>query len=630
MSRKLTVSVFLLTVASCWFLGTRPASAVINLNPDPGAAGIPANLRNYLRNCDGGGQSPAFVQWLSQAGNPSVTTLNVTAGQPFVNVDLRFAGAVCFSPSSTLQTQLRVMGSSVTPNGSVDPTLTGRTLNITFSPNQNAPGTYRFAATQFRLNAPAGGFQGNVRYFLTLDNRVINRFPTRHECVTPPSPVVNGWNFAGCPPSGVILAIQINAPPPPVDAGNCSVSAPSGIYPGSTFAASFVANNTGDFNWSVNNATPQRWRMRDPSFNGQWGAASETEIRGGEVRNSPFGQLLFGGDTANWTQNFTAPGTPGRYTFDWRIFRGGVGYLGAICSQTIDVIERPYFRTYGGDVFVGGGQGAGCAPPDTDAGILGVTHTTHTAAGSQLANFALGFIMETASAQVRNGGANPKDLSFANTNPQLDGAIPGAGLYTTYGGGLNTGSVVCAPDFWVGATSIQPAGYRQPATNLGMGQRRTVYVDGDAFIDGNITYANGNYANLGQIPSFRLIARGNIYVAPGVSELNGLFVAQPRAGAAANTTGRFYTCYPGHIPTAADMNGVCRSTDLTVYGAVVAELIKLTRSGGSAHQSTAAERYTNTLGTAAERFIYTPEVWLTSDFGGSGEFNSLRSLPPVL
>jgi len=612
--------------------GSQRASA--NHIGPPGSAQMPAFVRNGLRNaCGHTSQSPAFAQWVSLANAPATTSTTVASGTPSITLTLHFSALICYSTSDVPESRLQTRRATLNPPATLSPGFIGQVFGVTWQGSTlDVVGEYRHVARNFTYS-PQGGFTqtGPARpYDITLDNRIINRFSNNSFRCVSGGGNPGGWNYQNCPVSDVDFTIMVAVQNPPQDEGDCSVSAPSGVYPGSTFTASFVANNTGDFNWSVNNATPGRWRMRDPTFNGQWGSASETEIRGGDVQASTFGELLFSGGSADWDQNFTAPNAPGRYTFDWRIYHGGVGYLGATCTETIDVVERPYFRTYGGDVFVGGGQGTNCAPPDTDGAIMGVTHTTHTAAGSQLANFALGFIMETASAQLRGGAANPKDLSFANTSPQLDGAIPGAGLYTTYGGGLHTDHVVCAPDFWQGATNIQPDNHPIGATNLGLGQRTTIFVDGDVFINGNITYANGNYNSVNQIPSFRLIARGNIYVAPGVTELNGLFVAQARSGAEANTSGRFYTCYPGHIPTAADMNGICRSANLTVYGAVVAELIKLTRSDGSAHQSSAAERYNNSVGSAAEKFIYTPEVWLTSDLASEGEFNSVLSLPPVL
>src|SRR5690606_4776520 len=74
---------------------------------------------------------------------------------------------------------------------------------------------------------------------------------------------------------------------------------------------------------------------------------------------------------------------------------------------------------------------------------------------------------------------------------------------------------------------------------IGAGRHVTIYVNGNAYISNNITYQSTTYGNIGQIPSFRLIVRGNIYVAPGVTELNGLYVAMSNG---TPNSGKFYTC----------------------------------------------------------------------------------------
>jgi hypothetical protein len=295
----------------------------------------------------------------------------------------------------------------------------------------------------------------------------------------------------------------------------------------------------------------------------------------------------------------------------------------------ITIVDRPYQRVYGGDVFAGAGfsNGTGCST-DQQSAIIGWNRGSdpYLGAGSQLGTFALGTIVEFASGTLRNRNL-PKSQTFANANPSFNNWGVGA-----YGGGLDagTGNAICAADYWADATGIQPGGYTiNTARTLGLGQRQVVYVDGDVFINANITYVAGAYTDVNQIPSFRIVARGNIYVAPGVTDLSGVYIAMPRAGS--NNTGRFYTCWPGRIPTNADINGPCRANRLTVYGAVVAELIKFTRSQGTVSGSTIDERYDSGTGTPAEMFIYTPEVWLVNGFGADdGAVDSIVSQPPIL
>ncbi len=318
------------------------------------------------------------------------------------------------------------------------------------------------------------------------------------------------------------------------------------------------------------------------------------------------------------------------------------------------IVRLPYHRAFGGDVRVGSGfkNSAGNCATDIAARVIGWNNDgPYTGAGSQLAVFAFHDIGEFVSGQLRTNATQPKPLTFANTNPSRNNEGTG-----TYGGGLMDGQAACAPDYYDdgvasatgtlgGSTgaNVPEAVYSHTGNltitggNLGLGTgSRTFYVDGDVTITDNVTYAPGSYNDIGNIPSFRLIVRGNIYVMPDVSELDGIYVAQPRSD---GTKGRFYTCAPGGSPptTAAQLNDTgpngCRFTKLTVYGAVIADLIKFTRSSGTLSQAANTALSPSQDGvssTSGEVFFMTPEAWLTSDFGGGAEFDSVTTLPPVL
>lgn len=319
------------------------------------------------------------------------------------------------------------------------------------------------------------------------------------------------------------------------------------------------------------------------------------------------------------------------------------------------IVHVPYHQVFG-DTRVGSGfltdAGSCAAATDTSARIIGHNRDgtpDYTGAGSQLAAYAFNSIAFFASGQLRPSvTTNAKPLSFANVNPSRSNL--GA---SDYGGGLMDGQSVCAPDHYDdgiadadqvlgGSTSanIPAATYRRTGDltitggNLGLGSgSRVIYVDGDVTINNNITYAVGNYNNIDQIPSFRLIVTGNIYVDWNVSQLDGIYIAQPHDSG--GTEGRFYTCAPGGAPPdAGEMNGICRTNKLTIYGAVLADLVKLTRSGGTVSQATNVPGQTPSAAaaasTAAEVIVLTPESWLVSDFTGGGEFDSVTTLPPVL
>lgn len=321
-----------------------------------------------------------------------------------------------------------------------------------------------------------------------------------------------------------------------------------------------------------------------------------------------FASIPWAGGTGSGTRSNLVINTPGLHTGTYVVRVNEASNTPQTCTISVTVHDRPYFKVYGGDVHAGSGFGEACAT-DAQARIIG----WHNGAGSgtQLAAFALNTITGFASGQAR-AATDYDHLTFANTSG-------------TYGGNFAATNTICAADYWGEATGVLTGNQTISGRNLGMGTRQTIYVDGNAYISGSIRYAGGSYNDISQIPAFRLIVKGNIYVAPSVTELNGLFVAMPDGG----DTGRFYTCSNGFgRPTQTLLDSACQNP-LTVYGSVVADLIKFNRSGGSLRHAGTGETW-NSGGVPAEKFIYTPESWLTSEFTQGGEAQSYRTLPPVL
>ncbi len=103
-----------------------------------------------------------------------------------------------------------------------------------------------------------------------------------------------------------------------------SKSHPSSVVAGSSFAASVTMNNNGTKGWL--DATSHALGSQSPQDNGTWGLS-----RIGVAGTVNPGQ--------NYTFNFTctAPGTPGTYSFDWKMLEEGVEWFGATASGTINV-----------------------------------------------------------------------------------------------------------------------------------------------------------------------------------------------------------------------------------------------------------------------------------------------------
>ena len=329
----------------------------------------------------------------------------------------------------------------------------------------------------------------------------------------------------------------------------------------------------------------------------------------------------------------------------------------------------PTLKIAGGDVLAGGWFGSTCNVSsnyqDASYGGGGITDQsaggvfTYNGTSSDFAAFANGVIDKTAST-FPNGfnssavtGGSALRLSFANQ----DWAPNAAG----YNGGKWDGGVPnaaqCIPNYFddkkptgISATSIAlptsisgtqyytgsdsgstAATVLSGNTTINAGASVVVFITGNAYINHNIVYGGHNAAN---IPKFALIAKGNIYVDPSVTQLDGLYIAQPaqsnfgNAATVSSNDGTFWSCHDSDsTKTKLDspfLNN-CQQV-LTVNGAVIAKRVQLTR--------------VNASNSAREVFNYTPEMVIGGSFfpgttSGSGSannqpvFDRIISLPPV-
>ncbi len=246
------------------------------------------------------------------------------------------------------------------------------------------------------------------------------------------------------------------------------------------------------------------------------------------------------------------------------------------CSQP----DYPYMRVYGGDVLAGSGFGS--CTPNNAAQIIGWNDGNGAGAGVQLAAQAMAAINQFTTATLRGSTPKPPDgLAFANT---------GAGVDPTYGG--NFGDAPCATDYFNTVTNYSDPGLTaggavavpgsSPSTNysaIANSEKLILRHDGDVQINGNIIYtSSGTWANLSQIPSFVLIVRGNIYIQKTVTQLDGLYIAQPDIS---GNKGTIYTCANGtSLYTASTLDANC-NTKLTINGAFIAKKVKFLRTNGS-------------------------------------------------
>ncbi len=358
---------------------------------------------------------------------------------------------------------------------------------------------------------------------------------------------------------------------------------------------------------------------------------------------------------------------------------------GAPPTNCYTISNLPYTKFFGGDAFAGGSfKNAGTCADFVNASIWAFNYSSNNVgSSSQYGLTAMGPIEGMSSANLGSAGLAkpPVGLSFSNgTGFILGGNFGGSNCITDYWKTKN-GTPITASNINLGAAAYTASGaYRvsnggaQIDVNNGVGPGATVspvgshrvfYFDGDIHISNDILFQNetGTYANEDQIPALYMIVRGNIYIDPGVHEINGIFIAQEKA---ANVGGTIYTCAPatGPYPSPTILNashflpgGDC-NTQLRVFGTFLAQHVKLLRTLGSLRNGRVGESSTdaildvlvaqsggafscstptNTCQNSGEAFILSPEIYVTKicrDIPtvcstGSQEF-SITGLPPIL
>lgn len=104
-----------------------------------------------------------------------------------------------------------------------------------------------------------------------------------------------------------------------------SVNAPTSVAPGASFIASITMTNTGGSSWTT--AGLFNLGSESPRNNLTWGTGRIALPR----------DPINPGETASFTNTFTAPTVPGLYNFSWGMVQDTVEWFGQIASQNIKV-----------------------------------------------------------------------------------------------------------------------------------------------------------------------------------------------------------------------------------------------------------------------------------------------------
>lgn len=412
--------------------------------------------------------------------------------------------------------------------------------------------------------------------------------------------------------------------PPPTATCTISTTPGGGMEVGERFTTSVTINNTGSSS-IASSSYPLSYT---------WPSGLSSGTRPTTYTTIPAGGTRTVDIPSVYSDN------PGTYLVTAR-----VGSLTS-CTRSIPIGTKPYLKTFGGEVMAGGNFGStNCTPPAGRGGIHAWGETRSVGNGSARRDEYVGASAQlTVSSLLRvnefyssslGPSPRPKGLTFANAGS--------ADANSTYGGGSGLGR--CITDYfndtrdpsldqgaWPGGLPGN-AGRVQYSSNgltingltVPTGTQAAVYINGDVYISSNITYASGA-TSWDNHPYLVVIASGDIRIAPGVTRLDGLFIAQG---------GTLYTCAPGVNSnyTAANVYASC-GNPLTVNGGLLGSDIRFLRMNGSLRDATANEDHTSP--SVAELIRYTPEMYLapsplsqpdtTNTFS---RYHSIRSLPPV-
>lgn len=327
----------------------------------------------------------------------------------------------------------------------------------------------------------------------------------------------------------------------------------------------------------------------------------------------------------------------GQFTANWRLYSNGT--LLTQCSGKFNVINLPYLNVYGGDVMTGAAPAAsGACSINNAAGAYSWNQygAGYAGAGSEYAVQALAQIEEFGSGMNPSSSNPPTDLSFANSAIAAGKVNPSQGLFGGFFGD-SSGAWACSTDYTKGLGSpiSGAAATAQIAAlpgSLANGTQTRIYANGDVYISRKIAYNTSGWGGVTQIPLFELVVTGgNIYVDSSVTQLDGIYVAEP-SGAVG---GKIIDCATngGGIwkqvdPTVNGFYSTCNK-QLVINGAFVAKQVLFGRTNGSLGQAAVGD----SLGANhdAEVFNYTPEIWLPrSATTPSDTYDAITALPPVL
>ncbi len=178
---------------------TKSVSAAPVAENYPTGGAMPASIRSYLLDCGGTNNGVAQISWLSVAGDPDATVIDVPSGQTSVTLQYNVAMIVC---------RAGILGGlQTTNNGIITTSPNTPSLNnvqLAYAYAVDAEGYWATNQTTFTYTAPTGGFVTSGYYRLEVSDKRIHRYSisSTFRCVGNPGSPSNQSDFGSCPSSG--------------------------------------------------------------------------------------------------------------------------------------------------------------------------------------------------------------------------------------------------------------------------------------------------------------------------------------------------------------------------------------------------------------------------------------------
>jgi hypothetical protein len=435
------------------------------------------------------------------------------------------------------------------------------------------------------------------------------------------TPIYQGWpgstyGIIGGPSSGTIYDYEpFNITGNANTQFTCSIDCSDPAEDPSGVNKTFTVNNTTP--WPASSTNYDDLYYNPPGATPLSGSDSLVE---GDTNSGSYGQ-------ATYTYRYAVPPSQQNAGYGWCAAitiapaTGWVGPGGAelptgnytSSPSCVTVHNDPFFKVNGSGIKAGGdflrpGVTTTCAGGGTLAGwdsdVDYFPPQWNYGSTSQSETLALDNILGVASGIKNNNSRTPYEVSFANdTN-----VTPRDGDSPNLGG--NYGSIQCLVDESA-STSAPPVAYPSatgsalPTPGAGSysyktgsdldinggaitnGENVSIFVSGNVQIDNNITYTDANAGNWSvsstppstDVPSFTIVAKGNIYIAPGVTTLDGTYISDGASGGS-QTAGNIYTCGSSYTPDTASQYDTCKN-QLVVHGQFEADNVHLMRTLGS-------------------------------------------------